>query len=342
MKKEGHRILHISDTHIHNTKYHEEYRDVFYRLYNKAKELAPDYIIHCGDIAHTKTQLSPEYFELASEFLKNLADIAPTYVILGNHNLVQSNLERQDAITPIVQALNHKNLNLLKYSTELELNKDITLNIMSIVDEDRWLPISDSNKINIAVYHGSVSGVETESGYILEHGDVDISIFQDFDYALLGDIHRTNQKLDKEGRIRYPGNTVSFTYADTDDKGFLLWDIRTKDDFIVKHFPFSNPKPFVTIELNNDGSLPVVQVPENSRLRLVSHNHIPSKDIKSTIDKVKTTLKPYNLVVQNKPGRSLSAKQVSGEYNNENLRDGAIQEKLIADFLKDYNLEKQT
>lgn len=342
MKKDSYRILHLADTHIHNTKYHDEYRDVFSRIYKKARELQPDYIFHCGDIAHTKTQLSPEYFELGSEFLKNLADIAPTYIILGNHDLVQSNLERQDAITPIVQALNHKNLNLLKYSTELSLNNDITLNVMSIVDEDKWMPISDNNKINIAIYHGSVSGVETESGYILEHGDVDISLFQDFDYALLGDIHRTNQKLDREGRIRYPGNTVSFTYADTDDKGFLLWDIQTKDDFTVKHFSFANPKPFVTIELNNDGSLPNVQIPANSRLRLVSHNHIPSKDIKSTIDKAKSISEPYSLVVQNKPGRSLSAKQVSGEYNNENLRDGAIQEKLIADFLKDYNLEKQT
>ena len=342
MKKDSYRILHLADTHIHNTKYHDEYRTVFSQLYAKAKELQPDYIFHCGDIAHTKTQLSPEYFELGSEFLKNLADIAPTYVILGNHDLVQSNLERQDAITPIVQALNHKNLHLLKYSCELELNSDITLNVMSIVDQDRWVEVSNSEKINIALFHGSVSGVETESGYVLEHGDIDISLLQDFDYALLGDIHRTNQRLDREGKARYPGNTVSFTYADTDDKGFLLWDIKSKEVFSVKHYSFQNPKPFITLELNNDGSLPELKVPENSRLRLVSHNHIPSKDLKKTIDIAKSLWNPYSLTVQNKPGRSLSVKQVSGEYNNENLRDMAIQEKLISEYLKDYNLEKET
>ena len=73
-----------------------------------------DYIIHCGDIAHTKTQISPEFVELCSDFLKNLADIAPTYVILGNHDGNLKNGDRQDAITPIVDALKHPNLTLLK------------------------------------------------------------------------------------------------------------------------------------------------------------------------------------------------------------------------------------
>ena len=80
------RFAHIADTHIRNLKYHKEYREVFSQLYENLREQKPDYIIHCGDIAHTKTQISPEYVEMCSDFLKNLADIAPTYVILGNHD----------------------------------------------------------------------------------------------------------------------------------------------------------------------------------------------------------------------------------------------------------------
>ena len=78
------KIAHFADTHIRNLKFHDEYRYVFNQIYKKLLRQKPDYIVHCGDLAHTKTQLSPEYFALASEFLKNLADIAPTYVILGN------------------------------------------------------------------------------------------------------------------------------------------------------------------------------------------------------------------------------------------------------------------
>ena len=47
------RIAHISDTHIRNLKYHDEYRHVFKRIYDSLKQEAPDYIVHTRDLAHT-------------------------------------------------------------------------------------------------------------------------------------------------------------------------------------------------------------------------------------------------------------------------------------------------
>ena len=91
------KIAHIADTHIRNLKYHDEYRIAFRDLYEKLANDSPDCIVHCGDIAHTKTQLSPEYFQLCAEFLSSLANIAPTYVILGNHDGNLKNDSRQDA-----------------------------------------------------------------------------------------------------------------------------------------------------------------------------------------------------------------------------------------------------
>jgi len=58
------KFAHIADTHIKNLKYHYEYKEVFRNLYNELIKEKVDYIIHCGDIAHTKTQLSPEFVEL--------------------------------------------------------------------------------------------------------------------------------------------------------------------------------------------------------------------------------------------------------------------------------------
>ena len=100
------KIAHIADTHIKNLKYHYEYRIIFKELYEKLEQENPDFIVHCGDLAHTKTQLSPEYFELATEFIKNVADIAPLVLIPGNHDGNLKNSSRQDALTPIVEALN--------------------------------------------------------------------------------------------------------------------------------------------------------------------------------------------------------------------------------------------
>ena len=143
-------FAHISDTHIRNVKYHEEYKKVFKDIYESLENDRPDYIIHTGDIAHTKTQLSPEYFELCAEFLKNLADIAPTYIILGNHDGNLKNDNRQDAITPVIEALQHPDLFLLKNSGETQLTDSICLNVLSVFDRDNWVTPTDKSMC----YHG--------------------------------------------------------------------------------------------------------------------------------------------------------------------------------------------
>jgi len=39
-------FAHISDTHIRNLKYHDEYRKVFKDIYDQLHRDQPDYIIH--------------------------------------------------------------------------------------------------------------------------------------------------------------------------------------------------------------------------------------------------------------------------------------------------------
>ena len=104
------RIAHISDTHIRNLKFHKQYRTAFEDMYSQLRELKPDYIVHCGDIAHRKTDISPELVDMTTDFLRSLAEIAPTHVILGNHDGNLRNDSRQDAITPIVDAMENPNV----------------------------------------------------------------------------------------------------------------------------------------------------------------------------------------------------------------------------------------
>ena len=146
------KFAHIADTHIKNLKYHYEYRKVFDRMYEILREEDVDCIVHCGDIAHTKTQISPEFVEMCSKFFRNLAEIAPTYIILGNHDGNLKNSSRQDAITPIVEALDLDSIHLLKDSGEIELNDKFCLNVLSVFDQDNWVAPSDPDKINIALY----------------------------------------------------------------------------------------------------------------------------------------------------------------------------------------------
>ena len=189
----SYKIAHIADTHIKNLKYHTEYREIFSKLYEHLREEKVDYIVHCGDIAHSKTNISPEFVKMCSEFLSGLSSVAPTYIILGNHDGNLKNSSREDAITPIVEALDLPNLFLLKNSGEVKINEEICLNVLSVFDRDNWRDPTDPNVINIGLYHGSISNCRTDVGWTMQHGENEISIFDEFDYAFLGDKHKTNQ-----------------------------------------------------------------------------------------------------------------------------------------------------
>ena len=327
------RFAHISDTHIRNVKYQEEYKIVFKQLYESLEREQPDYIIHTGDIAHTKTQLSPEYFELCSDFLKNLADIAPTYIILGNHDGNLKNDNRQDAITPIIEALGHPNLHLLKNAGETKLGKKFTLNVLSVFDRDNWTKPSSKSRINIALYHGAIRGCQISDRFTLESGEDTISIFDGFDYAMLGDIHR-RQHLDEDGRIWYAGSTVQQNFGESLLKGYLMWDIRGKKKFKVEPRLFMSPRPFVTVEINQDGTLPKVDVPRNARLRLVSHYNLPLAKLRRACDYARTKWSAYTVNFVNKAGYSgVDLNDGSDDGRIINMRDPNTQEKYIRHFL---------
>ena len=336
-------IAHFGDTHIRNLKYHNEYRENFSKIYKKLKRLKPDIIVHCGDLAHTKTQISPEFVQMCSDFLRSLANIAPTYVLLGNHDGLVRNSSRLDSISPIVESLDHKDLHLLKDSQEVILNKNFSLNAMSMFDEDNWVEPSEFKRINIAMYHGSIKGCITDTGWAMDFGDNEVDIFENFDYALLGDIHLSNQTIDAEGRVRYCGSTIQQNFAESDDKGFLLWDIKDKENFSVSHHMFPNPKPFVTIELNSKGHVPTdLEVPPNARLRIIANYSVTLEKMRRALDVCKTRFKPESTTFVNKSDAVPSAEEITDSIGQEDLRDLSVQEEIIREFLKDYQVEEET
>jgi len=335
------KIAHMADIHIRNLKYHEEYRVVFNKMYESLIEDRVDYITVCGDIAHTKTQLSPEYFQLCTEFLMGIANIAPTIIIAGNHDGNLKNADRQDAITPIINAIKHPNIHYLKDSGEFNPEGGLYFNVLSIFDRDNWVKPSDPSAVNIALYHGAMMGSKTGANWTMDQGDDDISIFKDFDFAMLGDIHR-QQELDTEGRVRYSGSLVQQKFSESPLKGYLLWEIESKDKFAVKKRYLPNPRPFITVKLNKDGSMPKdLHVPRNCRLRLVSTTNLPSDKLRKARSYAEIHWKPYSITTIN--GKE-SFSSNDGNYSNvllkENLRDLSVQENYIRDYLSGMELDE--
>lgn len=191
-------ILHIADIHIRLTKRHEEYSSVFNRLYSDVK-LLPNNTCVCilGDLFHSKSDLSPECVSLASDFLKNVADIRPTVLIAGNHDATLSNKNRLDSLSPIVNALNHNNLFYFK-DTGLFILGDILFNHMSVFDDpENYIQADEIPKKYrmetrhlIGLFHGAVDRSLTEVGFAVSNRTITTKLFDGHDIVLLGDIHK--------------------------------------------------------------------------------------------------------------------------------------------------------
>jgi DNA repair exonuclease SbcCD nuclease subunit len=205
------KLEHVSDIHIRLFKRHDEYRAALARFYERLRQTLVEgtAIVVAGDIVHAKTDMSPEMVELASEFLRSLADIAPTLVIAGNHDLNLSNMNRLDSLSPIVKNLNHPNLHYLKHSGVYQV-ADVDIAVFSILDDrTEWPTPSDcrQNVKKIGLYHGPVHGAQTDIKYVITTRHVENSTFDGFDAVLLGDIHkwqtlqyRTEEVVDVDAR----------------------------------------------------------------------------------------------------------------------------------------------
>ena len=130
-------IHHISDIQIRNLKRHKEYEEVFERTYEEVRKNKDNAVAYIGgDIAHSKTEMSPELIDQLSRLFKNLADICPTIIIAGNHDCNLNNRSRMDCLSPIVDNLKHPNLHYLK-DTGVYKCADVSFVVWDVWDEKK-------------------------------------------------------------------------------------------------------------------------------------------------------------------------------------------------------------
>ena len=243
------RIVHIADVHWRGLSRHDEYRRSFSDFFEKTRVLKPDIIYVGGDIVHSKTQgISPELIDCLSWWFTEMAKIAEVHVILGNHDGLILNEQRQDAISPILAALSNPRIHLYKKSGIYPIGESgFNWCVFSCFDEIGWEAIKpNENDVNIALYHGGVIGSLTDINWEIE-GEIKAEFFKDYDFALLGDIHKC-QYLTADKRVAYCGSSIQQNYGEDPGKGFLVWDIRSKNDFDVNFVEILHDMPFVTID----------------------------------------------------------------------------------------------
>lgn len=335
------KCAHISDIHWRSLKRHDEYKQIFSTMFEKLKKEEPDIIFIGGDIVHSKTQgISPEIIENLNWWFNELAKIAPVHVILGNHDGLILNEDRQDAITPIISAINNDNIKLFKksgtYPTGIE---GFNWCVFSCFDQKNWnlvKPVQD--EINIACFHGAVMNSKTDTDWQLE-GEVKLDFFNDYDFGFLGDIHK-RQYLDKDKRIAYPGSPIQQNYGEDLKKGFLVWEIKNRHDFKSKFISIDNPHPFVTIDWKDSLEKTILfceKVKNKSRFRIRVNQNITQSEIKILYHYLKNDKKAHEIVLQNNVDNSTNTvtKEAPNLYNKLNIRKSEDRSEIFKSYFND-------
>ena len=274
--------------------------------------------------------MSPELIGITSEFFTNLADILPTIIILGNHDCNLNNSYRLDALSPIVNAINHKNIHYLKDNGIYEV-QGVHFNVMGVDEKPiNYINAADfDGEYKIALHHGSVHNASTDAGFTLSNTHVTTDIFRGHDLTLLGDIHKP-QYLDDNKTIAYAGSLIQQNHGEVLGHGIMVWDLKTKKSEIVE---IKNDYGYYTYEIDNGEILnPNPNVPKKPRLRFKVKD-TDSGTLKQIIADVKSKYKVQDITIQKT--NAINTTDVQNKINFGNVRDVEWQNEVITEYLSD-------
>lgn len=335
------KFAHFGDVHWRGLTRHEEYKRSFEDAFKTLRKEKVDGIFIAGDIVHSKTQgISPELIDSLCWWFREMSEICPVYVTLGNHDGLIMNKDREDAISPIVRALNIPNIYLSKFTESFDIDDTITVTNFSCFDEENWPQAKPKKgKINIAVFHGAVTGSVTDINWELD-GEVDEKFFKGFDFVFLGDIH-THQYLDAEKRIAYCGSTIQQNFGETPGKGFMIWEIDDKDTYRSKHVKVKHDMPYVTIDWKGNVTDTLDEAeshPDKSRFRIRTSVAISQGEIKQIYSALKEFKNASEIVMKQEVVKPDLVLEESLRQERVNLRDPSVVAKMIKEYFKKANL----
>lgn len=242
------KLIHFSDLHIRLFKDHDLYKKILNQAFIEWKELNPDRIVFTGDLVHSKNQMTPELVEFVAWVLTECSKITKTIVIIGNHDFLENNISRLDALTPVIESL--KNDNIVYYKNRgVYQDENIDWVVYSLMDHNIPPDIEKSDNVKIGLFHGPVQGLTTDIGYKFDEG-FDTNKFKGCDLVLCGDIHKRQIFDIPNGKKAYMiGSTIQQNYGETIRKhGYGIYDVKNND---YKFVDLENPKPFLSFKIES-------------------------------------------------------------------------------------------
>ena len=267
-------IYHLSDLHIRNGDKtycrYEEYKSVFENTIislkaniDKNKLDFDDYIIIItGDVFHNKNNIGNYGLLLYKTFIQELLKISRVYIFPGNHDIIQSDTNQPSLVYSSTFDLT--NLTILN-ETQSFIIDEIGFSYVSVENTlDNYknsgrfqeLPsfpdIKETVKYKIALFHGSFAFAKLYNGDDIktETNPYPLEWIKDFDYVLLGDIHKRQVFNYKQKTIcGYSGSLIQQNFGeDIIEHGYLLWNLQTKK---IKEINVKNDIGYINIKEND-------------------------------------------------------------------------------------------
>lgn len=247
------KIIHISDVHIPNANdkrpYNEMLKSFLQQLYKneiEGKDPETMRIVIVGDIFHNKVKTTNEAQAMFHMLLNYCNVFCKTYIIAGNHDMIEHNQDKMDSITPTFEILD-------VYPNVVYLDKQLDFKSGWVLDDNIvWCLYSIHNqfapffidknefqddKTFVGLFHGDICGSTTDAGYTSESG-VDINNFKDCDCVMAGHIHK-HQEIKQNGvPLVYGGSVFQQNSGENvTGHGYVVWDM---EELTYKHVEIEN------------------------------------------------------------------------------------------------------
>ena len=269
------KFVHLSDLHIgKRLKEYSLLEDQEYildRILDIIDEQRPAGVIIAGDV-YDKSVPSAEAVALFDDFLVRLSKRnLSVFVISGNHDsperiafggrLMEASRIYMSPVydgelTPVTLEDEFGKLNIwmlpfVKPVHVRKFNEDTEISsytdAMRIAIDKLDIPATERN---IMITHQFVTGAErAESEEISVGGtdNVDVSVFDAFDYTALGHIHRP-QNCGSE-KVRYSGTPLKYSFSESkDNKSVTLIEVKEKGTLLVDTIPLNPLRDMVEIK----------------------------------------------------------------------------------------------
>lgn len=258
------KIIQIADVHIPNQTdkrpYDQMLKQAIAEIYKEVKKYNKDEvrIVIVGDIYHQKVKSSKEAEIMCHEMFNYLNAMCKTIVIAGNHDMLENNQDRTDALTPTF-TIKGAYPNVIYADKELEYKSGYIIDdgviwclysMFDMFSKPNFDGLREQypNHKFIGLYHGDIVGAVTDIGRMSEQG-IDTKNFIGLDCVMAGHIHK-NQTLKKNGiPIVYSGSLFQQAVDEnTLGHGYEFWDIETMKH---KHVEVTNKYKTYKIEVTS-------------------------------------------------------------------------------------------